>query len=334
MTAYQRILEALRAQGKLVKPLGPSRAQAQCPAHEDHGPSLAITQIEGQALIYCHARCRTEDVLTAIGLTLADLFDNPKGATYRYDDGRTVHRTPDKQFPQWGNKNGQRSTLYHLSRIEEARVKGEPVLLVEGEKDVHAIESLGAYATCAPMGAASFHKVDPSPLYGLEVMAIVDNDEAGEEEWAPSVLAALDGKAALNFAKGKIDTEHADIADHIAAGYSLAELVPWVPPERDGADQGDEEWIAEQGAAFQFALDVEREARWLRVRDLARQKIIQESAVGITLPEFIRLDDFLAQPDSATPYLVDQTWPKGGHILLAAQQKLGKPQPATTSSNP
>jgi 5S rRNA maturation endonuclease (ribonuclease M5) len=340
--AYERITEALRAAGKLVKPRGSNRAEAQCPAHDDGNPSLAITGIEGQVLIYCHAGCRTEDVLAALGLGLGDLFDDPRGPTYAYDDGRKVHRTPDKQFPQWGNTNGQRTTLYHLSRIKEARAKGEPVLLVEGEKDVHAIESLGAYATCAPMGAANFGKIDPSPLYGLEVVAIVDNDEAGEKQWAPRVLAALDGKAAaLNFAKGKVDTEHADIADHIAAGYSLAEIVPWVPPEPEPGEQDDmppepepgeqddDAWRTEQEAAFQLTRDVEREARRLRVRDLARQKIIQESAVGLTLPEFIRLDDFLAQPDSTTPYLVDETWPKGGHILFAAQQKAGK----TTARN-
>jgi hypothetical protein len=71
------------------------------------------------------------------------------------------------------------------------------------------------------------------------------------------------------------------------------------------------------------------EYRKMKAREIAKQRLIQESAVGITLPEFIRLDDFLAQPDSATPYLVDKIWPKGGHILFAAQQKGGK----TTARN-
>jgi hypothetical protein len=112
--AYERILEALRAQGKLVKPIG-NRAQAQCPHHEDRGPSLSITGIEGQVLIHCHAGCRTEDVVAATGLTMADLFDDRRGATYPYPDGRRVHRWYDKngeeQFRQAGNTNGQRTSV-------------------------------------------------------------------------------------------------------------------------------------------------------------------------------------------------------------------------------
>jgi hypothetical protein len=326
-SAYERVNEALRTAGKLVKPRGSNRAEAQCPAHDDGNPSLAITGIEGQVLIYCHAGCRTEDVLAAIGLGLGDLFDDRRGVTYHYDDGRKVRRTPDKQFPQWGNKNGQ-PTLYKLSKVIEAIKRGEAICLVEGEKDADALWAIGVAATCAPMGAKNFHKVDATPLHGAQVIAIVDDDEAGETEWAPQVRAKLDGKAgSLDFTKAAEGCK--DAADHVARGYKLDKLRPWVPPEPEpGASSAEDAWFAEQ-AAFQLAQDVEREARRLRIRDLARQKIIQESAVGITLPEFIRLDDFLAQPDSATPYLVDKTWPKGGHILFAAQQKAGK----TTARN-
>jgi hypothetical protein len=66
------------------------------------------------------------------------------------------------------------------------------------------------------------------------------------------------------------------------------------------------------------------EYRKMKARELAKQRLIQESAVGITLPEFYPLDEFLAKPDTATPYLVNEIWPKGGHILIVAQQKAGK----------
>jgi len=66
------------------------------------------------------------------------------------------------------------------------------------------------------------------------------------------------------------------------------------------------------------------EYRKLKAREIAKQRLIQEAAVGITLPEFYQLDEFLALPDTETPYLVNEIWPKGGHILIVAQQKAGK----------
>jgi 5S rRNA maturation endonuclease (ribonuclease M5) len=119
-------------------------------------------------------------------------------------------------------------TLYRLAKITEAHKRGETIVLVEGEKDVHTLEAIGAVATTAPMGAGNFAKVDVSPLYDAEVIAIADDDEAGEQ-WATQVLAKLEGKArSLDFAKPRTGN---DISDHIAASHTLAEIVPWHPPE-------------------------------------------------------------------------------------------------------
>ena len=49
---------------------------ARCPAHQDNSPSLAITEAYDRLLIHCFAGCETEDVMTAMGLSLADLFYN------------------------------------------------------------------------------------------------------------------------------------------------------------------------------------------------------------------------------------------------------------------
>ena len=49
--------------------------QASCPAHDDKNPSLSVrTGKGGDALIYCHAGCKTREVMEAIGLELSDLF--------------------------------------------------------------------------------------------------------------------------------------------------------------------------------------------------------------------------------------------------------------------
>jgi hypothetical protein len=222
-TAYERVLGELRNQGKKVKESDSRQeARAQCPGHDGSNPtSLSIKSIEGQALIYCHVGCNSGDIMAALGLSMPDLFDNPRDTAYTYDDGRIAHRTSDKRFWQSGNTNGGRTTLYRLGQVQAAVSDGKTVWLVEGEKDVHAIEAIGAIATTAPMGAKNFHKVDVSPLTGARVKAIVDHDDAGHE-WARQVRQRLNGvTASLEFYRAKAGK---DAADHIAAGHGLGEL--------------------------------------------------------------------------------------------------------------
>lgn len=56
---------------------GPSKWIARCPAHEDRSPSLSIDKADDRWLICCHAGCAAIDVVRAVGLELADLFDQP-----------------------------------------------------------------------------------------------------------------------------------------------------------------------------------------------------------------------------------------------------------------
>ena len=224
-TAYERITAALRGHGCKVVERSGQRASSTCPHHEDRNPSVSVTGIEGQALVHCHAGCDTEDVLAPLGLTLADLYDE-KTTTYRYDDGRTVERYYQggkKRFAQSGTEGTP--TLYHLARLEEAGPGA--VFLVEGEKDVHAIESAGGIATTAPQGAVNFDKVDVSPLAGRHVTAVVDRDGPGRK-WAEAVAKRLTGyAAALRFVEAVTGK---DAADHIAAGNGLDEFVPMAEP--------------------------------------------------------------------------------------------------------
>jgi 5S rRNA maturation endonuclease (ribonuclease M5) len=227
-TAYERLTDRLHDLGKLVKTNGrPNQAKAQCPAHDDRNPSLSITGIEGQVLAYCHAGCPIEAVLDALGMTKSDLYDEPRGATYVYEVTpgqilRAAHRSPEKKFWQSGDTQSQ-PILYRLPQVAEAVAASRTIYLVEGEKDVHALESIGLVATTAPMGAENFHKVDVTPLIGAHVIAIPDRDTAGQK-WAQQVSETLNGKAAsLEFWQAKTGK---DAADHIAAGHGPNEFEP------------------------------------------------------------------------------------------------------------
>lgn len=57
------------------KPTGKDKWLARCPAHDDRGPSLSITETtRGQVLVHCHAGCSPLDVITAVGLDWDSLF--------------------------------------------------------------------------------------------------------------------------------------------------------------------------------------------------------------------------------------------------------------------
>lgn len=62
-----------------VKPAGTNKWKACCPAHDDKSPSLAITETsDGTVLLKCWVGCTAQDVVSAIGLELRDLFPGEK----------------------------------------------------------------------------------------------------------------------------------------------------------------------------------------------------------------------------------------------------------------
>lgn len=70
-TPAERLLERLEA----VKPSGPNRWTARCPAHTDRSPSLSIRETDdGTLLVKCWAGCGAAEVMQAVGLELRDLF--------------------------------------------------------------------------------------------------------------------------------------------------------------------------------------------------------------------------------------------------------------------
>jgi hypothetical protein len=76
MTALDKILDRLEGAG--LKKSGPDRYMARCGAHLDKTPSLSIRGMEdGRVLLHCFGGCETGDVLAAMGLSFADLFDKP-----------------------------------------------------------------------------------------------------------------------------------------------------------------------------------------------------------------------------------------------------------------
>ncbi|MGA2758386.1 MAG: DUF3987 domain-containing protein, partial [Solirubrobacteraceae bacterium] len=75
MRPIDGILDRLAARDSRVKADGPCRFEAQCPAHDDRTASLSVAEgDEYRVLLHCHAGCTHDDVCSALGIELHELF--------------------------------------------------------------------------------------------------------------------------------------------------------------------------------------------------------------------------------------------------------------------
>ena len=58
-----------------LKSTAADRWIARCPAHDDKGPSLSVRLVDDRILVHCFAGCDAIDVVNAVDLELADLFE-------------------------------------------------------------------------------------------------------------------------------------------------------------------------------------------------------------------------------------------------------------------
>lgn len=117
----------------------------------------------------------------------------------RFEPKTFRQRRPDPEHPdRWlWNLDDTRRVLYHLDRVLEADPDAV-VFVVEGEKDVEAMETLGLVATTSPQGAGKWSAVTDCAsraLVGRNVVAIADADEKGRAH-AADVVARISGVAA------------------------------------------------------------------------------------------------------------------------------------------
>ena len=230
------VLERLHERGCTVTGAANDQLSAQCPAHDDRRASLSVSQADdGKVLIKCHAGCRPEDIVGALGLQMQDLFSHE--IVYRYEDETgnllsEVVRYPGKKFRQRRpTKKGYqwslgdvRRVLYRLPQLLEGGREGRTLYVVEGEKDVHALEQAGQVATCNPGGAGKWrHEYGEAFRGSSRVVIVADKDKSGRRH-ALEVAKSLDGivpaVTIVQAATGK------DASDHLAAGLGVNAFEP------------------------------------------------------------------------------------------------------------
>jgi hypothetical protein len=263
--AFGRIIEALEGRGCRVTGTG-RQQKAQCPAHDDRNPSLSIMDAGGRVLIHCHAGCGPDNILAALGLTRADLYELAQRrdggddwtpwrdrcpcmpvARYPYVDerGELLYqhiRGQHKEFafrrPDPSSRSGwrwslgdTRRVLYRLPQLLAAP-DSACIFLVEGEEDVHALEAAGEIATTTDSGAlagAGHKQWRPewtAPLAGRDVLVVADRDAPGRVH-ARHVLAAI--RPVTRSAWIVQAAAGKDAADHLGAGYGVPDFIWWCP---------------------------------------------------------------------------------------------------------
>ena len=197
---------------KNVKPTGDGTWTSHCPIHEagsgNHASSLSILATDDEKIVVnCHAGCDPKDVVYASGITWTDCFPPKKKessskitATYDYHDEDSVlrfqvcrvepgkdgrakdfkQRQPDGAGGWTWKTQGLQKFPYRLNELAAAP-KDKPVFIVEGEKQVDYLRSLGLTATCNAGGAGKWLKSYAKYFKGRDVIVIPDADLPNEK---------------------------------------------------------------------------------------------------------------------------------------------------------
>lgn len=182
---------------------------ARCPAHDDHNPSLSISEGDGgKPLVFCHAGCdgAVIDALRDRGLwvehdageiPIAHGQLGPYTRYWDYHDVVGVHvlrvcrwdinekkeiRPLSFQAGKWTWKQLDRDRpLYRLPAL--LADKSKRVLVVEGEKTADAAQKYfpDLAVTTWAGGAKAISKTDWRPIAGRDVTLFPDNDDPGRK---------------------------------------------------------------------------------------------------------------------------------------------------------
>lgn len=192
---------------------GKDSFQCRCPCHDDKQASLTVSDGEKGIVLCCHAGCLTENILSAIDLTFADISPEPSKsvtekrfdfgniiATYDYRNGTRKLRDGNKHFlwqhqePDGSWKSG-RGKAPHV--LYKAGADQQTVYICEGEKDADNLSQLGFYAVSSENGAGNSGKKwfseYTAELTEKDCVLIPDNDSVGKE-FMRFVAAEISGK--------------------------------------------------------------------------------------------------------------------------------------------
>jgi len=186
--------------------------KAKCRAHDDPSPSLSIDEKGGRVLLHCFGGCDTESVLSAYGLSWADINPERQEKTettweIRDADGRMVAehiRLEDGAKKRFVWKRGGKGGLAGMPAKELPLYRSEyvseydatkAIFVTEGEKAADAASKLGLQSLGTVCGASAIPGRDALGLLcDRHVILWPDFDDAGLEHMN-NIAEALSGVA-------------------------------------------------------------------------------------------------------------------------------------------
>jgi 5S rRNA maturation endonuclease (ribonuclease M5) len=182
-----------------------------CPIHDDKNASLWVVDGEQNSIIFtCHAGCNSQSIAHHFNELGFNVYkDNNEQsisqkhkeiARYQYisSDGQLLFekiRFEPKGFmivnPSGPGDGGNKGSLYNAQNL--FNLKDKIVYIVEGEKDVDYMSSIGLLA-CTSGGSSNWPDKNNHLFDGAIVRILPDNDEPGKK-YAKLIRESLEGIA-------------------------------------------------------------------------------------------------------------------------------------------
>ncbi|MFO0847309.1 MAG: AAA family ATPase [Gemmataceae bacterium] len=340
--AVRRVLDRLGA----VRRSG-SGWSARCPAHEDTNPSLSVSAgDDGRALIKCHAGCRPESIVAAVGLTAGDLFadldppgpNRPPIVTGKPGPGSRVYPTAAEAVADLERRHGPRAAVwtYH----DAAGVTVGLVVRWDrpgGGKDIRPVAlTHGGWRVGAMPGPRPLYRLPE--LAGAGVVAVCEGEPAADAARSLGFVATTSSGGAQAATK----TDWAPLAgkevwvfpdnDPPGRRYASAVAVILLPlgctvrvVELPGLPEGGDlvDWVAAHGDTVEpVAMRAAVETLAAAVEPELAERTTPAPAAGPRyVPDVVRLSD--VEP-VAVPWLWPGRVPLGRISLLVGRPGAGK----------
>ncbi|NMC31228.1 MAG: hypothetical protein GYA36_02050 [Veillonellaceae bacterium] len=241
--------------------------QARCrlPSHDgqDQNPSFSFNAKKGTGHCFaCHAAgegISVKEMAAALGVEpppMKQIDPAPPArrivATYDYMDatGNLLHqscrfkpkgfsqRRPDGKGGWIWNLQSVKSVPYRLPELLQALAQGEPVFIVEGEKDADRLHELNLPATTNSGGAGKWTNEHSKHFpAGAMVIILPDNDEPGRKH-AQAVARSLHGRGCVVKVMKLPDLPpKGDVSDWLAAGHTKEDLLEQIKSATEWAPE-------------------------------------------------------------------------------------------------
>ncbi len=217
-----KVLSALKQLGKTVKKTGDGYL-CQCPAHDDHNPSLIVSEILDMVRIHCRAGCTHANVIRALRLYDEYIYRNEAG-----EEKYFVRKLEDKNYPVFtpDGTPGLGDKQKFLYRLPELLAhEGGYVFIPEGEKDVNTLVALGLTATTNLGGSGGWRDSYNQFLKDKSIILLPDNDAPGRKHVNGIAIALSSIAKEIRVVELPDLPEKGDVTDWIEAGKTLEDLM-------------------------------------------------------------------------------------------------------------